>query len=495
VSPSGRLGNVKMMRWLAGVLAVVALALTGCGGTTSGPATGGADIVPADATMFIALNSDADSEQWQAADDLASRFPDKQDAVTAIKDGLRQEGFDWDRDVKAALGPEFDFVWLDLEQDGQDFVVITQPKDEGKFDRLVAKMQESSGDVFRGRLGDWELLGPNQAAIDRFKRESESSDSKLSDNDGFNDAMSSYPDDALMRFYLSGPEITELARRELKPDERKYIDELGQLDWIAADVSATSEGLRFDMNAHGKAGPALRNAVPVRPFDAALTHEVPRDAIAYWTFHGAKGMLTGLEDNPIFKDNPDLHRYSNVLRRIDSLLQGENALYLRPASGKTPEVTFVAEPAPGTNGVAMVDQLIARYSAELGFPTLPMRSRVAGLPARTIDLDVFKVHYANVGKRLVLTNLPAGFKALRGNPPSLAESKDFKGAVDSAGMPAKTQGFVYVNVSGGLSYAERLAGTKIPGQIRRNVRPLRSIVEYAATRPSELQVTFFLRIK
>ena len=70
------------------------------------------------------------------------------------------------------------------------------------------------------------------------------------------------------------------------------------------------------MNAHGKAGPALRDAVPVRPFDAALTHEVPRDAIAYWTFHGAKGMLTGLEDNPIFKDTPELHRYSNVLRRI-----------------------------------------------------------------------------------------------------------------------------------------------------------------------------------
>jgi hypothetical protein len=483
------------MRRLAGALAFAALVMTGCGGTTSGPATGGADIIPADATMFVAINSDADSEQWQAADKLANRFPDKQDAVKAFKDGLRQEGFDWDRDVKTALGPEFDFVWLDLEHDGQDFVVITQPKDTGKFDRLVKKIQESSDDVFRGQVGDWEVLGANQAAVDRFQRESESSDSKLSGNGGFKDAMSSYPDDALMRFYLSGPEIMELARRELKPDERKYIDKLGRLDWIAADISATAEGLRFDMNLHGKAGPALKDAIPTRPFDAALTHEVPRDAIAYWTFHGAKGMLTGLEDNPIFKDTPELHRYSNVLRRVESLLQGENALYVRPAPGKFPEVTFVAEPAPGTNGMATLDGLIRRYRTDLELPSLPKPSRVAGLPARTIDLDVFKVHYANVGKRFVLTNLPAGFRALEGDPPSLAESKEYRGAVDSSGMPAKTQGFVYVNVSGGLSYAERLAGTKIPGEIRRNVRPLRSIVEYAATRPSEIQVTLFIRIK
>ena len=106
------------MRRLAGVLAVLALAVSGCGGTSSGAGTGGADIVPADATMFIALNTDADSAQWQTADDLASRFPDKQDAVKTIKKGLRDEGFDWEADVKSALGPEFDFVWLDLEQNG-----------------------------------------------------------------------------------------------------------------------------------------------------------------------------------------------------------------------------------------------------------------------------------------------------------------------------------------------------------------------------------------
>jgi hypothetical protein len=62
-------------------------------------------------------------------------------------------------------------------------------------------------------------------------------------------------------------------------------------------------------------------------------------------------------------------------------------------------------------------------------------------------------------------------------------------------MPGETQGFLYVNVRGGVKYAERLAGSPIPDEIKRNLRPLRSVVEYAYTQPSEVQVTLFLRIR
>jgi hypothetical protein len=289
----------------------------------------------------------------------------------------------------------------------------------------------------------------------------------------------------------------DLARNDVGADERDEFDKLGRLDWLALVLSVTSQGARFDMNIHGKAGPALKDFVPTRPFSAALTREVPRDAFAYFAFHGAKGMLTGLENNPLLKENvPELHRYAGVFKSVESLLQGENAVYVRPAGGgKLPEVTFVAEPAPGTNGAATLNRLLRRYRTELELPSRPKRSRVAGLPGYTIDFGDYKVHYANVGKRLVITNLGAGVRALKGNPPSLADSDDFQQALDSAGMPAKTQGFVYVNVKGGIDYAQRLSNTNIPSGIKRNLRPLRSVVEYAATQPSEIQVTFFLRIK
>ena len=488
---------LRVMRQLAPLLVFASLALAGCGGTTSSTGTGGAEIVPADATMFVAINTDTDSEQWQAVNELANRFSDKHDLEQTVKEGLKDEGLDWENDVKAALGPEFDFVWLDLDQQGQSFVILTQPKDKAKFDRLIKKAQETSTELFRGQVDNWEVLAPSQAAVDQFVRESESSDKKLADEDGFSAAMSNYPDDALLRFYLDGPPVMDLARDELSADDRAYVDKLGRLDWIASGLNVTSAGVRFDLNVHGKAGPALKDVVPTKPFATALTHEVPSDALAYFAFHGAKGMLTGLEDNPLFKENvPELHRYARVLENVESLLQGENAFYVRPAgAGKIPEVTFVAEPAPGTDGAATLDRLIKRYRSDLELPSQPKRSRVAGLPAHTIDLGDNKIHYANVGNRLVITNLGAGVQALKGDPPSLADSKDFRQAVDSAGMPAKTQGFVYVNVKGGIDYAQRLANSNIPSGIKKNLRPLRSVVEYAATQPSEIQVTFFLHIR
>jgi len=58
----------------------------------------------------------------------------------------------------------------------------------------------------------------------------------------------------------------------------------------------------------------------------------------------------------------------------------------------------------------------------------------------------------------------------------------------------QVQGFLYVNVRGGLGLARRLAGARIPGSVERNLGPLKSALMYAATRPSEVQLTFFVRI-
>jgi predicted small secreted protein len=69
---------------------LVAFALAGCGGTTSGAGAGGAEIVPADAPMYIAINSDADSEQWQAVNDLSNRFADKGEALKSVKESIKQ---------------------------------------------------------------------------------------------------------------------------------------------------------------------------------------------------------------------------------------------------------------------------------------------------------------------------------------------------------------------------------------------------------------------
>jgi hypothetical protein len=450
--------------------------------------------VPASAPAFIAVNTDTDSPQWQTVDDLASRFPDKEKATRMVNEALRKEDLSWKRDVQPGLGPELDFVWLDVDNGGGDFAVLLRPDDEEKFKRLTREAEDTA-DFFHAKVGEWQVLAPSRELIDRFRSESGSGDS-LADTKAFRQAMDAYPDDYLLRAYVDGAAVMKAARGMRDPDFRRILPKLGRLDWLATNLRVTGDGVRWDTNVHGRAGPALKGVTPTRPFRPALAREVPRDAIAYATFHGAKGMLTGLEDNPIFADVPELHRYAGLLRRVESLLQGENAIWVRPSrSGKIPEVTFVTEPAAGTDGAATLDRLLSRYRKELQLPSLPKPTRVAGVPARTFFADPVHVYYANVGKRLVLTDTPAGIAALKASRPSVVDSPDYKATLESAGMPDRTQGFLYVNVRGGMGYAERLANMPLPGQIKRNLGPLRSVVEYAATRPSEVQVTFFMRIK
>src|SRR5439155_13519921 len=129
----GRL--VLTLAALGGVVAIAA----GCGAAT-GVGGGAAGIVPASAPAFIAIDSDPGSSQWQTVNDLASRFPDKQKAIDSLKNDLRKaDGIDYEQDVKPALGPEIDVVWLDFDNNGGDVVGLTQPGDEAAFKRLVEK--------------------------------------------------------------------------------------------------------------------------------------------------------------------------------------------------------------------------------------------------------------------------------------------------------------------------------------------------------------------
>ena len=53
----------------------------------------------------------------------------------------------------------------------------------------------------------------------------------------------------------------------------------------------------------------------------------------------------------------------------------------------------------------------------------------------------------------------------------------------------------HVDVRGGLGLVQKLSSAPIPGEVERNLKPLRSAVEYAAVQPSEVQVTLFLQMK
>jgi hypothetical protein len=482
------------MQRVGGFFAVLgmAVALVGCGGTTN-PGAGAADLVPASAPLFVAMDTDLGSSQWHAVDQLANKFPDKQKAIDAAKKEMLKQGVDWDKDVKPALGPETDLVLLDFDHPN-DVVVLMQPKDEQAFERTLKKGNavDPANFVFHESFRGWMVMADKQAAIDAFKQASDSAKSTLAEDKTFSTAMDK-AGEGLVRAYVNGAKVMAAARKFGGPQVAPYIDKLGTLDWITATVRAKSDGIAYDTTVHGTPGKIFKNGKgPVS--DGSLQRVVPKDALLYFAFHGAKGQLASLKDNPVLSQ-PGFKQFGDVFQGLGSILQGENALYVRaPAGHDLPEVTFVAAPGRGVDGVAVLDRVLGRFSKEIG--GRPRHTTVAGAPARILrSTPWFSLLYANVGGKLVVSNFPSAIRFTKSGGASLSESQSFNDTAKGAGMPDRPSAVLYVDIHSTIPAVERIGQMSIPPDVKRNLKPLQSAVEYAVSRSHEIQVSFFLRIQ
>ncbi|MDX6412733.1 MAG: hypothetical protein QOH23_143, partial [Gaiellaceae bacterium] len=287
------------MRKLGLLLAGLAFVVAGCGGTTN-PSSGATDIVPSTAALFVAIDSNTSSSQWQTLDALASKFPDRQKAVDSAKQQLAKKGLDWERDLKPALGPELDVVMLDFAHPN-DSVALMQPNDEGAFERAVKKGNATDplNTLVYEKFHGWTVISDKQSAIDAFKSASDTAKSTLTENKAFAAAMGK-AGDGLMRAYVNGASVLSAAQQALGPEASTSFKQLGTLDWLLMSVRAKSDGIAWDTTVHGTPGKAF-DQVSARSSDGSLRKLVPKDALLYLAFHGSKGMLGGLGQNPILQ--------------------------------------------------------------------------------------------------------------------------------------------------------------------------------------------------
>jgi hypothetical protein len=103
------------------------------------------------------------------------------------------------------------------------------------------------------------------------------------------------------------------------------------------------------------------------------------------------------------------------------------------------------------------------------------------------------VRYATVRGKLIVTDLPSGIVFAKRGGKSLTDSQEYKDA--TSGVPDSPQVVLYVDIHSTLPVINRFGGARIPAEVERNLKPLRSAVEYAVSRSHEFQITFFLRIK
>lgn len=382
-------------------------------------------------------------------------------------------------------------VVLDFEHPNHS-VALMQPKDKGAFERAIAKgnAKDPSNKLVYETFHGWTVMAEKQAAIDGFEQASDSAQRTLSDDATFRGALSK-AGDGIFRAYVNGGAVMNAASTFLGPDGKGYLAKLGKLDWLTTSLRAKPDGIAWDTVVHGTPGKQFKG-VDVHPSSGGLQKFVPKDALLYLAFRGTRGMTRGLADNPILMQ-PGFEDLGKVFEQLGTILQGKNALYVRAARGRYPEVTFLAAPGGGVDGAATLDRVLKRFANELG--ARPRRTSIAGLPARVIGTGPLSLRYANVGGKLVVTDFPSGILFTKNGGKALAESDEYRQAARSSGLPAKPTVMLYVDARSSVPVIEKLGGSRLPADVARNLKPLRSALEYAVSRSHEFQVTFFLRIQ
>ncbi len=481
-----------------GFVVSIALAVAGCGGGGGGAAAsgGGADVAPAGTPVFVSINTDLGSSQWDKLKALINKFPDHRQAEVLLRGALSgQGGLDYENDVKPALGKTVDIIWLDLQNSGSNLVLVTQPKDEGKFKDLIAKAGKSGGSkTYSAKVGDWWAISNSQSALDSFKQAS--GGKNLSGDPNFKDAMGQISGDALLTAYVDGQALANAFPTTTIATGRPAPFDLDKLDYIAVGASAQDEGLQLEGALKGAGGPG----VGASPFKSKLISGVPEGALAFADFHGGVALdqqIQSLQGLPQFQRSQRQFEQALGVRleQVLALLHNEVALYVRPGA-PLPEFTLVLEEPNVPSALATLNTIATR-AARLGNGTVTTGNE-GGVATKTVRFKTYAVTFAGFDDRIVITTGASGIRDYRADGPKLSDDAVYKDATGSAGVPDKSSGLLYVNLKDGIPLIENFAtstGRNLPPLVARNLAPLRSFVAYGTGKTDSAKFTAFLQIK
>jgi hypothetical protein len=484
---------------LTAAACLVAAVAVACGGTTRGQSGGigasGASLVRSGALAYVAVDSDLGSSRWQQLDKLSQKFPVRAKFLTKLEQGLAAQQIDYERDVKPALGPELDVAVVGgASPQDVSYAAMTKPDSIEKAKALVHKLDESSPPPSATRVVDgWLVVSDKQEMIDAVLA---GSGSALAGQSTFKDGFGQLSDDALVKAYANGPELSKLFGLVSGDGAQTAavggVAPFGNLDWVAASAVAKDGGLELEADAKSTDGSSLGGA----PYASKLISGVPADAFVFSTFHGrnAQSQLRRLRQSPGFGLGLRLfeEQLGMSLDEVFPLFEHETAFYVRRGPG-LPEFSLVFE-APNTEeALATVDRLAARLAtlshAQLG------TEQQGGLDVKTLNFGRITVRWAGFDGRVLLTTSPTGIDDYRAGGDKLADDSAYKDALDAAGAPDKTIALTYVNLADSFelikSYAG-LAGGRLPPDVGEN---LKSLVVYGSSKDELTKFAAFLEVK
>lgn len=455
-------------------IVLATLILAGCGGGETAT-SGAADVLPANAPLYVEIDSNLDSDQWNQLEELLDRFPGRDRLVAELRDSLEEEGLT-PQDLEAALGDVVALAVLDFARAEETFVGLTQPDDE----QALRDLFEKEDLVFR-EVGDWTAFAESEAALDRLSGEGES----LADAERFADAWGKLPESALAKVFFDGRAVEELVGQAGLGAE---LPEGSRFGTAVAAVVAEEDGTRITAVASDQ-----ERTFP----DLTYAEDVPAGVILFANFHGSEGTTASIEQ---LRSNPFLgaalqqveQQLGVTLEDVARLFEGEIAVYVRPGV-VIPEVTLLLEAGDEAHARQTLDRLGEGVGGLLGAGSTRQRT-IAGVQATELSLGPVSILYAVFDGRAVITTLPAGIEDLREERDRLADDDAFNDARESAG---EGDVVLYVDLDETVGLVERLAQLaedEIPAEVRENLEPLRAFVVTAESGDGETTIDAFLSL-
>jgi Protein of unknown function (DUF3352) len=487
------------VRRLLVLLVGLALLAAGCGGGGGGGGNSvpkGAEATPEDIPGFVSFNTDFDSEQWKTGKTLLQRFPDAPRLLARIQKAFRQEGVDFERDIRPALGPELDLAWLDFQNDGDNLVGLTQPDDDAKLKALLAKGDEKT---FSREVDGWTVIADSQELLSRFEQGAGS----LADVDAFKEQMEKIDDASAARGYVRGREVQQALDTALEGEGAppSVTVNVGRLESLALGAKAEEKGVSFD------GGIRIDPALDPQPYKATLPADLPKGALLYVSANSLDDMLRTVlklvgKANPNFPEQLSQVEAAMGITLEDDiypLLTNEAAFAIYPKR-PVPTFLFVLKTAGDDeeNARRLTDRVaqIATLSGEVRSTKLD----IEGAQVHKLDFTSqgFSLFLTVKDGKTIITNGREGVSGVLGSGDKLDDDSIFKQAKENAEMPDETTGFVYGNLEQGLPFTYAFArsqGGVVPPIVPRNTEPLEDTLLYTEKDGKRLRVAGFLTIQ
>ena len=488
-----------MKRLCAGLVAAAALAAAGCGGGGGGGLPEGASVAPASAIAFVSVNTDFSSDQWKRVTKLAGRFPGTPQLIAKFE---QETGLDFSQDVKPALGPEVDLVWVDAGNSGNDVVGLTRPDSKAKLEAVLKKSRSKGGPkAVTEQVGDWVAFADSRAKLDKFK--AAASGDKLAGVKDFKQAFEKLDSDSSVRAWISGDFVQSALDRGLASNGAppRLTHDVGALHAIAGDAKAESNGASVELD--GLIQPRPDPAT----FSPSLPDAVPDGALLYVSTTSLDAPLRTVlrlvaRSKPNFETQ--LSQVEGVLGLtleddIYPLLKGESALAVYPGNARLPDILFLqkVDDQQKADGLLRRITAIAQLSGEIGTGSVELGGKT--FQELTIRSAGVTIYDGVAGGKIIVTNSrDLAEQAVTGPKKSLGSDDLFRSARDASGMPKKVAAFAYGDLQHGLPVVLRFAqqnGNVVPSEAFANTKPLTAALAYLVKDGDGLRISGFQGIK